>query len=94
MEFHPSIVCLTETHLYDNVSDSFCPPGYVVAARRNRSKHGGGVPIIMQESILFKEIDTTAIAIAELVAIIIAALIQILMLVFIEDDTTKWEKQA
>ena len=73
MEFHLSIVCLSETHLYDDAPDSFCPLGYVVASRRDRSKYGGGVLILIREHILFKEIDTTAILIAEkaeLVAII------------------------
>ena len=73
MEFHPSVVCLSETHLYDDAPDSFCPPGYVVAARRDRSKHGGGVLILIREYILFEEIDTATFSIAEraeLVAII------------------------
>ena len=43
MEFHPFIACLSDTHFYDDAPNSFCPPGYVVAARQNRSKHGSGV---------------------------------------------------
>ena len=65
MDFHPSVVCLSETYLYNDVSDCFCSPGYVVAARWDRSKHGGGVLILIQEHILFKEIDTAAISIAK-----------------------------
>ena len=42
MDLYPSIVCLPETHLCDDATDSFCPSGYVVAARRHRSKYGGG----------------------------------------------------
>ena len=64
-EFHPFIVCLSETHLCDNTTDSFCPPGYVVAARRDRSKHGSGVLILLREVILFKEISTAVFSIAE-----------------------------
>ena len=61
-ELRPSIVCLTETHLLADATDSFCPLGYVVAVRRDISKHGGGVLILAQEAILFEEIDTSAIA--------------------------------
>ena len=44
-----------------------------MATRRDRSKHGDGVLILIQEHILFEEVDTTEISIAEkaeLVAII------------------------
>ena len=77
-EFHPSIVCLSETHLCDDATDSFCPPGYVVAARRDRSKHGGGVLILLREVILFEEIDTAVFSIvekAELVAVCVQSFI-------------------
>jgi len=30
--YRPLFVCLTETHLDKDPVDSFCPPGYVVAA--------------------------------------------------------------
>ena len=70
MEFHPSVVCLSETQLYDDAPDSFCPPGYIVAARRDRSKHGGGVLILTREHILFQEINTTAFSIAERVELV------------------------
>ena len=65
LEFYPSVVCLSETHLCGDAPDSFCPPGYVVAARRDRSKHGGGILILIQEHILFEEIDTAAFSTAE-----------------------------
>ena len=71
-ELCPAIVCLTETHLRDDATDSFCPQDYVVAARRDRTKYGGGVLILAQETILFEEIDTSIIAVpekAELVAV-------------------------
>ena len=62
-ELRPSIVCLTKKHLFADATDSFCPLGYVVAARHDRSKHGGGVLILAQEAISFEEIDTSTIAI-------------------------------
>ena len=71
-ELRPSIVCLTETHLNADATDSFCPLGYAVAARRDRTKYGGGMLILMQETNLFEEIDTSTVAkpeTAELVAI-------------------------
>jgi len=58
----PAIICLTETHLFDDAPDSICPAGYVVAARRDRSKHGGGVIIMVRETVLFDEIDTTNVS--------------------------------
>ena len=70
--YHPFFVCLTETHLSGDPVDSICPPGYVIAAHHDRTKHGGGVLILARDSCLFDEIDTTAVAIpgtAELVAI-------------------------
>ena len=65
----PAIVCLTETHLFE---DSICPLGYVVAARRDRSKYGGSVIIMVHETVLFDKIDTTTISspcVSEVVAI-------------------------
>ena len=70
--YHPFFVCLTETHLSGDPVDSICPPSYVIAACRDRTKHGGGVLILARDSCLFDEIDTTAVAIpgtAELIAI-------------------------
>ena len=70
--YHPFFVCLTETHLSGDPVDSICPPGYVMAAHRDRTKHGGGVLILARDSCLFDEIDTTAVTIpgtTELVAI-------------------------
>ena len=57
----------------DDPVDSVCPPGYMIAARRDRTRHGGGVLILARDSCLFDEIDTTTVAIpctAELVAIV------------------------
>ena len=71
--YHPFFVCLTETHLSDDPADSVCPPGYMIAARRDRTRHGGGVLILARDSCLFDEIDTTTVAVpctAELVAIV------------------------
>ena len=58
-EVRPSLVCLTETHLFADATDDFCPPGYVVAARHDRTKYGGGVLILAMETILFDEVDTS-----------------------------------
>ena len=69
---HPAIICLTETHLFEDATDSICPTGYVVATRRDRSKHGGGVVVMVRETILFDEVDTTTISspgVSEIVAI-------------------------
>ena len=72
LSLHPAIVCLTETHLFEDATDSICPTGYVVVARRDRSKHGGGVIILVREAVLFDEVDTTTISspgVSEIVAI-------------------------
>ena len=78
-DFHPLIVCLSETYLCEDAPDSFCPPSYVVMARRDKSKHGYGILILIQEhNILFEEISTTDFSIAEkgeLVAITINSLL-------------------
>jgi len=69
---------LSETYLCEDASDSFCLPSYVVAARWDRSKHGGSVLILIQEHILFEEIYTTDFSIAEkaeLIAITIDSLL-------------------
>jgi len=65
-DLHLTMICLTEIHLFEDVTDSFCPAGYVVAAHSDRSQHGGGVIIMVQENIFFDEIDTTAVSIPEL----------------------------
>ena len=45
MAFYPSItVCQRLTF-----PNSFCPPSYVVAARPDRSRYGGGIVILIQE---------------------------------------------
>ena len=63
------MICLTEIHLFQDGIDSFCPAGYVVVACRDRSRHGGGVIIMVRENIFFDEIDTSAIEVSEVVAI-------------------------
>ena len=32
---HPAFICLTETHLFHDATDTICPTGYVIAARRD-----------------------------------------------------------
>lgn len=46
------------------------PGTYVVAARRDRSRHDSGVIIMVQEKILFDEIDTMAISLPEVSEIV------------------------
>ena len=62
LEVRPSLVCLTETHLHADAADSFCPPGYVIVARQDRTKYGGRVLILTMETILFDEDDTFTIS--------------------------------
>ena len=64
------MICLTETHLCQDATDTICPAGYVVASRRDRSRHGGGVVIMTQENFLFDEIDTTAVSLPEVSEIV------------------------
>ena len=67
---HPTIICLTETDLCQDATDNVCPAGYVVASHRNRSQHGGGMIIVIQENILFDEIDATAVSLPEVSEIV------------------------
>lgn len=63
------IICLTETH---DAADTICPTGYVVAARRDRTKYGGGTIVFTQDCMVFDEINTLSFCVArvtELVAI-------------------------
>ena len=64
-DLRPTMICLTETHLFKDAADSICPAGYIVAARHDQSQYGGGVIIMVRENILFDEIDTTAVSIPE-----------------------------
>ena len=48
----PHFLCLKETHLDAEPDTSITPTGYIVKARKDRSKHGGGVIIIAREDIL------------------------------------------
>ena len=49
LSYHPLFVCLTETHLSDDPADSVCPPGYVIPARCDRTRHRGGVLILARD---------------------------------------------
>ena len=46
MAAKPHFLCLTETHLEADPDSSITPTGYVVKARTDRTKHGGGVIIL------------------------------------------------
>ena len=61
---------ITETHLFQDAADSICPADFVVAARQDRSLYGGGVIIMVHETVLFDEIGTTCISIPELSEIV------------------------
>ena len=63
--FHPTMICLTKTHLCQHASDTICPAGYVVTSCQDRSRHGGGMVIMVQVDFLFDEIDTTAVSLPE-----------------------------
>ena len=67
---HPVFICLTETHLFHDATDTICPTGYVIAARRDRSLHGGGVIIMVQENLLFDEIDASMVSLPEVAEIV------------------------
>ena len=52
----PDILCLIETWLTKDVSDSvFCPPGFNVV-RRDRDSRGGGVLLLIRSCISFRQI--------------------------------------
>ena len=49
---NPHFLCLTETHLDAEPNNYTTPSGYVVKARADRTKHGGGVIIMAREDVL------------------------------------------
>ena len=60
LEFPPNVICLTETWLTDNDDiDFFMVPGYNNYAIKNRSTHGGGVMIQIQDSMSLIETHPT-----------------------------------
>ena len=60
LEFPPNVICLTETWLTDNDDiDSLMVPGYNNYAIKNRSTHGGGVMIQIQDSMSLIETHPT-----------------------------------
>ena len=67
---HPAFICLTETHLFHDATDTIYPTGYVIAARHDQSLHGGGVIIMIQENLLFDEIDTSTVSLPEVAEIV------------------------
>jgi hypothetical protein len=69
----PSFVCLTETFLSNDNDNEITPPGYLIASRRDRNHHGGGVIIFVKYGMpdIF-EIPTEQLAVdgvAEIVAV-------------------------
>jgi hypothetical protein len=55
--FDPMFVVLTETHLDgDSLDAEMLPPGYRVFARKDRTKHGGGVLILGLEMLLVNDL--------------------------------------
>ena len=73
MEFHLSIVCLSETHLYDDTSDSFVFLVTLWQLDKIDLNMSVVVLILIWEYILFEEINTMTISIlerAELVTIV------------------------
>jgi hypothetical protein len=52
----PAAICLVETHLVSLESIEL-PPEYVIAARKDRSRFGGGVLIMCQSQISHSEVD-------------------------------------
>ena len=61
----PHFLCLTETHLEADPDSSITPTGYVVKARADRTKHGGGVIIMAREDILCDKYPTEKYNICE-----------------------------
>ena len=56
---HPDFVGLDETHL-DGTSIGMClPPGYTVAARKDRTHHGSSVLLLCKDYLLIDVIDCT-----------------------------------
>ena len=62
----PTFVVLTETRLKDDaVEAEMLPDGYKIAARYDRSRHGGGVIIFSQDHLLVDEIKCDKWCISE-----------------------------
>ena len=60
IEFPPNVICLTETWLTENDDiHSLLVPGYNNYAIKNRSTHGGGVMIQIQDSLSLIETHPT-----------------------------------
>ena len=53
----PDIVVLVETHLAGEPLQMKLPRGYVVAAHRDRSRHGGGVLLLCRDDLLVDSVD-------------------------------------
>ena len=54
----PDLMMFCETKIDSEIFDAeFTPPGYKVAARRDRTQHGGGVIIIAKTELVIEEIE-------------------------------------
>ena len=53
----PGVIALVETHLAGAPLRMELPSGYVVAARRDRSRHGGGVLLLCRDDLLVDSVD-------------------------------------
>ena len=54
------LISVCETHLFGDCIDPLIPKGYVVGSRKDRSNHGGGVLLLVYESLLFTTYDCRA----------------------------------
>ena len=52
---------------------------YVVAACRDRSKHGSGIVIMVRETILFNEVDTMTVSLPEISEVVAISIFRLLI---------------
>ena len=50
------MIRLTETHIFQDATDTLCPFGYAVVAYPDWSRHGGDAIVMVRENILFDEL--------------------------------------
>lgn len=70
-ELCPSIVCLTEMHLQDDATDNFCPRTmslWLYETELNMEVEC----FLVQEAVLFEEINTSTIAISEKAELVVS----------------------
>ena len=59
LRLQPDFIALVEMHLDSDSINPFLPLGYVLAAWKDRSSHGGGVLIMCKSHLLVDVIDCT-----------------------------------